>query len=410
MTSKASAAGSPRPLSTSPLVRSFTSIQLGQRPRVLNLLLLDFAPGAVFAGVKTAFEAATLLGTRTSGRVRVVLLRPTGLDGSARDEFVAGRTQWLIDHFGGIDWRIVCDDDVHQTTYGVDDVWLATHWLTAHALDLAAREGSVNPRHVIYLIQDYEPDHFASPADQPAAESTYVASFIPVINSRQVAGFLASKGFGPIDNRQVFAPQFDRRHLMRSAAARQSSARLTVFFYGRPSKPRNMFDLGVATLRVVAAELADQGAHAEFVMAGEAGPDVDLGHGFVAHNRGILERDDYFAMIARIDVGLTLQATPHPSHLPFDLAISGAIAVTNEVDGSRNTMHPRIIATEDSPEALSLAVVSTLRSAPRRPRSPLGYLPVREGQLGGTLQAAVSAAVRQLDPAEPQQPTPDRTT
>lgn len=99
-----------------------------------------------------------------------------------------------------------------------------------------------------------------------------------------------------------------------------------VFFYGRRPTPRNMFSLGIDALRVAAQTLSIDDIEAEFVMAGEDGADVDLGHGFVVRNLGVLDRPTYFDAIASVDVGLTLQATAHPSHMPFDLGMSGAIA------------------------------------------------------------------------------------
>ena len=134
-------------------------------------------------------------------------------------------------------------------------------------------------------------------------------------------------------------------------------------------------------------------------MAGEGGPDIDLADGVALRNLGVLERAAYFDEIARVDVGLTLQATPHPSHLPFDLAISGAFAVTNEVDGSRNEMHPRIVATSSTPEALSRLLVAMVDRARSDERVPIGYLPVRDGQLGSSLRNAVVATIRDADMA-----------
>ncbi|MEV8174575.1 hypothetical protein [Microbacterium sp. NPDC079176] len=379
--------------SPNPLARSLLKVSAVGPSAHVNVTLLDFNPAAMFAGVKTALETAVLIGEVTHRPIRIVLLRPTGLLGDDRAQFVKERRSALERAFPETEWSIVCDDELTSLTFGTDDIWVATHWMTAHALDLASRVGAIDLHRVIYLVQDYEPDHFAGDRDRPAAESTYRAGFVLLVNSRQVAAFLRGHGVD-VNDEHVFAPQFDSRYLRTVASRRSTETVPLIFFYGRPSTPRNMFGLGIETLRRAASEFARRGNEVEFVMAGESGPDIDLANGFTLRNLGVLERTAYFDEIARVDVGLTLQATPHPSHLPFDLAISGAFAVTNEVDGSRNQMHPRIVATSSTPEALSTLLVAMVDRARNGARVPIGYLPVRDGQLGSSLRNAVVATTR----------------
>lgn len=386
-------AGEPPVSSANPLARSLLAARSDGASSHVNMTLLDFNPTAMFAGVKTALETAALFGELTQRPIRIVLLRPTGLRDEDRSRFVGERLAALESAFKDVEWSILCDEDLTSTPFGSDDIWIATHWMTAHAVDVAARSGAINRHRVVYLVQDYEPDHFAGDSDRPAAESTYRAGFALLVNSRQVATFLRGHGVD-VNDENVFAPQFDSRQLRTVASRRSSQTVPLIFFYGRPSTPRNMFGLGIETLRHAAREFARRGSDVDFVMAGEGGPNIDLADGFTLRNLGVLERTAYFDEIARVDVGLTLQATPHPSHLPFDLAISGSFAVTNEVDGSRNEMHPRIIAGASKPDALSALLVSMVGMARSRARVPLGYLPVKDGQLGSSLRSAVIATIR----------------
>lgn len=379
--------------SPNPLARSLLTVSVVGSSTHVNVTLLDFNPTAMFAGVKTALETAVLIGEVTRRPIRMILLRPTGLLGDDRAQFIEERLNALEKAFPHVEWAIVCDDNLTGTPFGSDDIWIATHWMTAHALDLASRVGAIDPHRVIYLVQDYEPDHFAGDSDRPAAESTYGAGFTLLVNSRQVAAFLRGRGVD-VDDEHVFAPQFDSRQLRTVASRRATQTVPLIFFYGRPSTPRNMFELGIETLRRASSEFARRGSDVDFVMAGEGGRDIELADGFTLRNLGVLERTAYFDEIARVDVGLTLQATPHPSHLPFDLAISGAFAVTNEVDGSRNEMHPRIVASPSTPETLSALLVKMVDRARSDERVPVGYLPVRDGQLGSSLRNAVIATIR----------------
>lgn len=388
--------------SSNPLSRSLTDVRADGSSTHVNLTLLDFNPSAMFAGVKTALAAAVLIGEETRRPIRMVLLKHTGLQAEERARFVDERRAALESAFENVEWSIVCGEELADTAFGTDDIWIATHWMTAHALDLASRAGAVDRRSVVYLVQDYEPDHFAGESDRPAAESTYRAGFALLVNTRQVAAVLRQRGID-VNDEHVFAPQFDSRQLRTVARRRSIRQAPLIFFYGRPRSPRNMFGLGLETLRLAAREFARRGSEVDFVMAGENGPDIDLVDGVTLRNLGVLEREAYFDEIARVDVGLTLQATPHPSHLPFDLAISGAFAVTNEVDGSRNEMHPRIVAATSTPDALSALLVSMVDRARSAERVPLGYLPVRDGQLGSSLREAVIATVKDagLSPEAP---------
>ncbi len=351
-------------------------------PRV-NVVLPELVPGGVFAGVKTALEVAAELG-RLSGRdLRLVTVNLGHEPGTETD-------QWLADRYPGASWEVLSRADLDDAEFGLGDLWLATHWLTAHALDVACRAGRIGADGVLYLIQDYEPGFLGWSTESAVAESTYAAGFGRVVNSRPVADMLEARGHGRVDPELVFSPSFDLDALRAVADRRLPHAQPTVYFYGRPTKPRNLYGLGVAAVRLAAERLAALGTTATFVMAGEDGPDVDLGP-VVMVNRGLLDRPDYFALLSQIDVGLCLQASPHPGHAAFDVAISGAAAVTNELDGARAGTHPGITAVAARVNSLADAVVAqTLACADR----PVGRYVAPGDQLGGTLADAVAAAWR----------------
>jgi hypothetical protein len=195
---------------------------------------------------------------------------------------------------------------------------------------------------------------------------------------------------------RTFAPHLDLDLLRDVAAARSRSEEVTVFFYGRPSKHRNLFRLGVAALRVAAAELGGDTA-VRFRSAGEKHRDVDLGNGHKLESLGALPWDDYFTFISSANVVLSLQHSPHPSHPPFDAAISGARAVTNEFYDTRSGLHPRLEAVGTDPESLGHAVAAAIRSD--RAEGPGGFRDVDPGRLGGSLDAAVSSVADSLGAA-----------
>lgn len=354
-------------------------------PRV-NVVLPEFHPGALFAGVKTAVEVGAELGRLSGRRLRLITLNV----GHGSPEASLQASTWLTDRFPGTDWQVVNRSELDGAELGRSDLWLATHWLTAHALDVAARAERFPAARVLYLIQDYEPGFVGWSTDSAIAESTYEAGFGRLVNSRPVADLLEARGHGGVDPDVVFSPAFDLEELRVAAERRVRNEVPVVYLYGRPSKPRNMFGLGVATLRLVAERLEALGRPATFVMAGEAGPDVDLGPATLV-NHGVLDRPGYFDLLSRVDVGLCLQASPHPGHAAFDVAISGALAVTNELNGARAGFHPRITAVPAHLDTLAGAVTEHVLGCGAGAAG--AYLPPGD-QLGGTLHAAAEAAWR----------------
>lgn len=360
----------------------------------VNVVLPEVFPGAIFAGVKTALETARIMAAELSLPVRVVLVKPTGL---TAEEGLARRLA-LADHLAESYFtgtvEVVEDTRLDTSVFGAGDTWLVTHWTTAHAMAEAVRRGQISARNVVYLIQDYEPGFTPWSTDFALARSTYRAGFLPLVNSSHLAAFLSSEEGLDIPAELVFGPSFDMSSLQASASARTTvDGPVRVFFYGRPSKPRNLFALGVNALELVAERLGATGIDVEFVMAGEGGADVDLGPQ-VMRNLGSLTREDYFSLLSTVDIGVSLQYSPHPSHPPFDLAISGAICITNEFSGLREGMHENIVVADAEPREIAEAVLSAIRATPSRGVGTFSQL--AEGALGVFLDAAVANAVVRL--------------
>lgn len=353
----------------------------------LNLVLPELHPDAIFAGVKTALTFARDLGAQLELGLRVFLLK-----GDTKPESRAALAVALASH--GVSAEVLFRDDLPHARVGGRDRWIATHWWTAHAIDVACEHGLIAREAVVYLVQDYEPAFMGWSTDFSIAQSTYAAGFLPVVNSTLLARYLTTNAPDLRRPAAVFGPAFDLGELKTVAQRRRPSAEPRVFFYGRPSKPRNLFGLGVAAFRAASMELDRLGVRFTAVMAGEDGPSIDLGP-TVLRNAGALSRTAYFDLLAEIDVGLSLQLSPHPSHTPFDLAISGAQAITNEFDGGRAGLHPRLLAVPPHVNALAAAIVSRVVAG----STVDGLEDVAVPDLGGPIAAAVDAVARQMRPA-----------
>lgn len=363
--------------------------------RHVDLVIGEIRPDATFAGISTAVVAGRALADDLGLRLRIVMVGHTtgGNSAAVAEAYVESR-------FPGIDARVLAREDILSARFSPDDTWLATHWKTAHAVDVAVRGGRVDARRVAYLMQDYEPGFSPWSTEYAVAASTYQRGFQPIVNSAPLHTYLRAHQGLDIDPDLVFAPDLDLDLLRRVADRRQVSDTTKVLFYGRPSKHRNLYRLGVTALKIAARELAASGRRVEFVSAGEQHGDTDLGSGHTLRSVGTLPWDDYFDLLSSTNVVLSLQYSPHPSHPPFDAAISGAYAVTNEFGGTRAGLHERIAAVSAEPEALAGAVVSAvMRDASD---GPGGFLDVAPGLLGGELRAAVAAAAARLRAAAPE--------
>lgn len=363
---------------------ALAGIRVAPSPRSVVLVVDEVREGTAFAGVQTALAAALRLGEELGAPVRVVMVRWTTPGNSA-----AAAERLVADRFDGARVTVVPREGILDATFGPDDVWLATHWKTAHPLDVAATAGVVDRARVAYLVQDYEPGFSPWSTEYAVAASTYRAGFTTVVNSRPLQRYLADAEGIDVPDALTFGPHLDLDLLRRVADARQREGVVRVLFYGRPSKHRNLFRLGVAAMRVAVQELGgdDAASGIEFHSAGERHGDVDLGHDVKLVSHGTMPWDEYFRFIASTNVVLSLQHSPHPSHPPFDGAISGARVVTNEFHGTRAGLHPNIAAVATDAHSLGTAIADAVRATAAD--GPTPYAPLPDGALGGELDDAI---------------------
>ncbi|NMR28135.1 rhamnosyltransferase WsaF family glycosyltransferase [Crystallibacter degradans] len=341
---------------------ALTSVETtgGQQP-FINVVLPELDPHAIFAGIKTGLEFAQGLAQEMKRPLRIIAL-DHGPKGAEKDEVI----EYLVQEFAWpeeVTVEFASRREVISMQTHIRDYWIATHWTTAHALDVASRLGTLDARRIVYLIQDYEPGFHPWSVEFAIARSTYRAGFHHVVNSSLLAAYLVGAEELRIENEMIFAPSVDLMRLQGAAEARTVKTSFQVLFYARPSKPRNLYDIGVAALRLASGQLSERAIDVTFVSAGEKHDDVQLSEAHSLRSLGKLSWDDYFRVMGCSDVVLSLQHSPHPSHPPLDAVISGARAVTNELGNTRSGIHPRLLVAEPTPEALSNQIISAIDSA-----------------------------------------------
>jgi hypothetical protein len=357
-------------------------------PRV-NLVIGEVREGGVFAGIHTALTVGKALAARLGRPLRVVMLDFTSVDNDQ-----ASAERFIRESFDLPDVTVVTRESLRDGVFGTTDIWLATHSKTAHAVQVACDIGLIDRHRVVYLVQDYEPGFSAWSTESVLASSTYHAGFVPLVNSMPLWRFLCAEENLNIDRDLVFAPSFEEDRLRAAAEARTPSHTVQVLFYARLTKHRNLYAVGIAALRAAVLALGADAPALRFVSAGEQHDPIDLGGGHTLTSLGRLAWDDYFTFLSTTQVLLSLQQSPHPSHPPFDAAISGARAVTNDFHETRGGLHPRIVAVPADPNSLAGALVSAIQASVHT--EPGTYLPVAAELLGGDLEAAVDAALSRL--------------
>lgn len=355
----------------------------GRGTRSINLFVPTLREKDVFAGIRTAVTAGAHAATISERRLRIISYRRL----TSSDRRYA--SDLLRVEYGILDATLIDAGDLRETDFSPEDIWIVTWWATAHTLDVLSRRDIVGPRQVIYLIQDYEPSFYSASTQSMLASRTYHAGFTPLVNSSLLARHISVEEAVEIPADHVFRPELDLERLQTTATLRtERSHGNTVALYYRP-KGRNLPQIGISTLRCIARDAATMKTGLSLLTVGSESPEIKGPNGAKIRSMGRLKWDNYFPFLASVDVLVSLQATPHPSHPPLDMVASGGHAVTNDVAGARSGLHPRLVAVPADPQQLSEAVLQLLRVQP----SPGSFDSDFVGKIGRPLIDAVGQAL-----------------
>jgi glycosyltransferase involved in cell wall biosynthesis len=144
-----------------------------------------------------------------------------------------------------------------------------------------------------------------------------------IVNTPGLAEVYRSHGNSAVS----FVPAVDLERYHPAAEPRGPSAPVRVFFYARPTSPRNAFGLGLVALHMLKKAYGDR---VEVICAGDYWNPAQFGLKGVVHNLGVLDSlDDVAALYRSCDIGLVFMHTKHPSYQPLEFMASGVATVSN---------------------------------------------------------------------------------
>ncbi len=291
---------------------------LTAEPR-LNILVPSLLRKDIFGGIATACLIGFAFQMRHPETKLRFLLTDRGGDPAALRDVMH---KYFGDRAQNVSFEIqdVTSGDCRPVSIHQQDYFFTTAWWTCHQIEHLCQK-----RPFFYLIQDFEPGFHAWGDDYAAALSTYHLHHVPIFNSLLLRDFFLDQRLTTKEKSLCFEPLFSFNPVKR----KRDKEKNVLFFYGRQSVSRNLFKTGVCAITEALKQGAFQEGEWEFLSAGEDHPDVVLSPNAVLKSVGKLTLEGYWELLSRVDVGLSLMLSPHPSYPPLEIASSGAICVTN---------------------------------------------------------------------------------
>ena len=331
----------------------------------ITIVTDSIAADSLYGGVATSFILAALLAKRLHSSLRLVTRtrKPDSLGEVGNVLAIHG-----VDWSGNIE---ICHSPPDNTGQAIpvaeSDIFLTTSWWTTWATSRA-----VALTRMAYLLQEDERGFYPLGDDHLRCSETLSRSDIHyLVNTRLLLEHLQDADLAP--GAIAFEPAFPAGVYYREQ--RTSSGKKSLFFYARPNNPRNLYWRGLEALRAAIEEQVFDPQEWEFNFVGLGTETLLLPGGAAPRLIHRMAWPDYASLIRRMDLGLSLMDTPHPSYPPLDLAASGAVVVTNRF-GRKQTLEdysPNILCVEPSVSGLLDGLREGAKLAADAPRASANF-------------------------------------
>lgn len=303
------------------------------QPGVKQVVMVtdSIGKGSLFGGVATSIILSALVARKAGVPLRIVTREEPAVEENIGIILKNAGVQFDGDvHFS----YVSVHDHLAKVAIGEDDLIITTSWWTTESV-----RNALGTRNLFYLLQEDERMFYPlSDEHLRCAELLADPSINVMINSRLLFEHLTQSGLSDLPERGVwFEPAFP--HALRALPDAELKDKGDFFFYARPGHARNLFCRGIDVVQTAIDRDVLQPSEWNFHFVGVSMPNLTLGEGVSVSTYSTLDWASYLALMKRMDLGLSLMYTPHPSYPPLDLAASGAVAVTNRCGLKRNLDH-----------------------------------------------------------------------
>ncbi|MBU2839940.1 hypothetical protein HF670_10250 [Acidithiobacillus thiooxidans] len=293
----------------------------------VNIITDSVRAGSLFGGVGTALLFAAHLANRLGVQCRVI----------TRTE--EPDIQGVFNFYKLYDIKLQkelqfkfepCDNTGRGVDFTDEELFITTSWWTT-----ASTLTGVDPRKIIYLLQEDERMFYPYGDDWiKAHEIMSNEDIFIVVNTKILFDHFVAHGFvNIIKNDAWFEPAFPM-HIYHITERQEKKKNF--FFYARPNNPRNLFYFGLKVIDDAIMLGIINTSEWNIIIVGSDIPEIEFFGKICPVRYDKMPWNEYSKLLGKIDVGLSLMCTPHPSYPPLDLAASGAVVVTNKFGLKQN--------------------------------------------------------------------------
>jgi hypothetical protein len=284
---------------------------------------------SLFGGAGTALIFATLLAQRMGRPLRVITRLDPPTPALCRKVLEANKIPWN----GEVDFVFSSRDtpDGRLVDVARGDVFVTTSWWTTWAT-----RASVDPGNIVQLIQDDERRFYPEGDDSiRCAEILADPRITCVVNSKPLFEHLFNGSGTHAREPMWFNPAFPAFLLPRDDA---SGGKRNFIFYAHPKMARYLYYRGLEAISGAIECGHIDPAQWDFVFIGTDLQPVALPGGVRPTLVENLGWHEYQQLLRRMDLGLSLMASPHSGYPPLDLAAAGAVVVTNTFGSDKQSL------------------------------------------------------------------------
>jgi O-antigen biosynthesis protein len=296
--------------------------------RRLNLVTDSINSGSLFGGVATALTFSALLADRWKCDLRII----TRTESAFKQNF---------DHLmklNGISWSknidflfADCSNPKVEVPIGDDEVFLTTSWWTTQSV-----LGTFRGKQIIYLLQEDERAFYPLGDEHLRCSNVFNNSDIKfIINTKLLYEHFVSEGFNNIKKNGLwFEPSCTESLFFYDKQVEQKKKNF--FFYARPNNFRNLFYLGLEVIDIAISKGILNPNKWNFFFVGKDLPNIKISNSYSPTIIQNVSLEEYSKLTRKMDLGLSLMYSPHPSYPPLDLVACGAVVVTNQFGNKQN--------------------------------------------------------------------------